>query len=126
MDHEKLQHLYHCFRRSHVLKVKERKKVKLLSHVPLFATPWTVAYQPPLSMGFSKQEYWSGLPFPSPGDLGLNPGLNPGSEPGSPALQADALPSEPPSPMCLELHSFQAQCVLNFTHFTNGKVFLTV
>ena len=45
------------------------KKVKSFSRVRLFATPWTVAYQVPLSMGFSKQEYWSGLPFPSPGDL---------------------------------------------------------
>ena len=53
--------------------------------------PWTVAYQAPPSMGFSRQECWSGLPFPSPGDL-----PNPGIEPGSPALQADALPSEPP------------------------------
>ena len=72
---------------------KERKKVKVksLSRVRLFATPWTVAYQAPQSMEFSRQEYWSGLPFPSPEDL-----PNPGSEPGSPALQADALPSEPP------------------------------
>ena len=54
-------------------------------------TPWTVVYQGPLSMGFSRQEYWSGLPFPSPGDL-----PNPGIKPGSPALGADALPSEPP------------------------------
>ena len=54
-------------------------------------TPWTVAYQPPPSMGFSRQECWSGLPFPSPGDL-----PNPGIEAGSPALQADTLPSEPP------------------------------
>ena len=54
-------------------------------------TPWTVAHQAPLSMGFSRQEYWSGLPFPSPGDL-----PDPGTEPGSPALQADSLPSEPP------------------------------
>ena len=54
-------------------------------------TPWTVAYQASLSMGFSRQGYWSGLPFPSPGDL-----PNPGIEPRSPALQADALPSEPP------------------------------
>ena len=54
-------------------------------------TPWTVAHQAPLSMGFSRQEYWSGLPFPSLGDL-----PDPGIEPGSPALQADALPSEPP------------------------------
>ena len=53
-------------------------KVKSLSHVWLFATLWTVAYQAPPSVGFSRQEYWSGLPFPSPGDLphwGLNPGL---------------------------------------------------
>ena len=65
--------------------------VKSLRHVQLFATPWTIAHQTPLSMGFSRQEYWSGLPFPSPGDL-----PNPGIEPGSPALQADALSSEPP------------------------------
>ena len=65
--------------------------MKLLSHVPLFATPWTVAYQVPPSMGFSRLDHWSGLPFPSPGDL-----LNPGIEPGSPTLQSDALPSEPP------------------------------
>ena len=69
----------------------ERKKVKLLSHVRLFATPWTVDLQAPLSMGFSRQECWSGLPFPSPGDL-----PDPGIEHGSPALQADALPSKPP------------------------------
>ena len=56
-------------------------KVKSLSRVRLFATPWTVAYQPLPSMGFSRQEYWSGLPFPSPGDL-----PDPGIEPGSPAL----------------------------------------
>ena len=65
--------------------------VKSLSCVRLFVTPWTVAYQAPQSMGFSRQEYWSGLPFPSPGDL-----PNPGIEPRSPALQADALLSEPP------------------------------
>ena len=51
--------------------------------------PWTVARQAPLSMGFSRQEYWSGLPFPSPGDL-----PNPGIKPKSPALQADDLPTE--------------------------------
>ena len=66
-------------------------EVKLLNHVRLFATPWTVACQAPLSMGFSRQEYWSGLPFPSPGDLSDS-----GIEPRSPSLQADALPSEPP------------------------------
>ena len=61
-------------------------KVKSLSHVRLFAIPWTVAHQAPLSMGFSRQEYWSGLPSPSPGDL-----PDPGIEPRSLALQADAL-----------------------------------
>ena len=65
--------------------------VKSLSPVRLFVTPWTVAYQAPLPMGFSRQEYWSGVPFPSPGDL-----PNPGIEPRSPALQADTLLSEPP------------------------------
>ena len=65
--------------------------VQSVSPVRLFATPWTVAYQAPPSMGFSRQEYWSGLPFSSSGDL-----PNPGIEPGSPALQTGALPSEPP------------------------------
>ena len=54
-------------------------------HVRLSATPWTVAHQAPLSVEFSRQEYWSGLPFPTPGDL-----LDPGIEPGSPALQTDS------------------------------------
>ena len=66
-------------------------KVKSLSRVRLFASPWTVAYQASPSMGFSRQEFCSGLPFPSPGDLPV-----PGIEPGSPALEADALTSEPP------------------------------
>ena len=57
--------------------------MKLLSRVQLFATPWTLAYQAPPSMGFSRQECWSGLSFPSPGDL-----PDPGIEPGSPVLQA--------------------------------------
>ena len=67
------------------------KEVKSLSRIQLFVAPWTIARQASLSRGFSKQEYWSGLPFPSPGDL-----PNPGIEPESPALQADALSSEPP------------------------------
>ena len=66
-------------------------KGKSLSHVRLFATLWTVAHQAPPSMGFSRQEYWNGLPFPSPGDL-----PDPGIEPRSPALESDALTSEPP------------------------------
>ena len=56
---------------------KDIEKVKLLSCVRLFAIPWTVAHQASLSMGFSRQQYWSGLPFPSPGDL-PDPGSNPG------------------------------------------------
>ena len=75
-------------RRTFVSKVQTNVS---LSRVPLFATPWTVAYQAPLSMEFSRQEYWSGLPFPSPGNL-----PHPGIEVGSPTLQADALPSNPP------------------------------
>ena len=66
-------------------------EVQLLSRVQLFETAWTVAYQGPLSMGFFRQEYWSGLPFPSLRDL-----PNPGIEPRSPSLWAEALPSEPP------------------------------
>ena len=57
----------------------------------LFATPWTVAHQAPLSLGFSRQEYWNGLPFPPSGDL-----PDPGIESRSPALQTYSLPSEPP------------------------------
>ena len=63
--------------------------VKSLSRVRLLATPWTVAYQAPPSMGFSRQVYWSGLPFSSPGVL-----PNPGIEPRSPGLQVDALTCE--------------------------------
>ena len=66
-------------------------QVKSLSHVQLFVILWTITYQAPLTMGFSRQEYWNGLPSPSPGDL-----LNPGIKLRSPALQADAVPSEPP------------------------------
>ena len=70
-----------------------RKKVKLLSRVQLFVTPWTIVCQVPLSMEFSRLKYWSELPspFPSPGDL-----PDPGFEPRSPVLQEDSLPSEPP------------------------------
>ena len=64
-----------------VKKRNQKVKMKSLSRVQLFATLWTVAYQAPLSIGFSRQEYWSGLPFPSPGHL-----PNPGVEPGSPTL----------------------------------------
>ena len=67
------------------------------SHVLLFATPWTVALQAPLSMGFSRQEYWRGLPFHSPGHL-----PDPGIKPRSSALQVDSLPSKPPGNPFLE------------------------
>ena len=67
-------------------------------------TPWTVARQAPLSMDFSRQEYWDGLPFPSPGDL-----PNPGIEPGSSALQADSLASEPPG---MSLGSYWASVIM--------------
>ena len=73
------------------INVKVKVKVNSLSRVWLFATPWTAAHQAPPSMGFSRQEYWSGFPFPSPGDLS-----DAGIEPGSPAFQADTLTSEPP------------------------------
>ena len=78
--------------------------MKLLSRVRLFATPWAVAYQATPSMGFSRQEYWSWLPFPSPGDL-----PNPGIEPRSPALEADALTSEPPGKPNLKVRSSKAE-----------------
>ena len=75
--------------------------MKSLSRVRLFVTPWTVAYQASPSMGFSRQEYWSGLPFPSSGDF-----PDPGIELRSPALEADALTSEPPGKMVyIHLHN---------------------
>ena len=69
---------------------KRNSKCYLSSRVQLFVTPWTVACQAPLSMGFSRQEHWSGLLCPPPGNL-----PDPGIEPTSPALQGDSLPSEP-------------------------------
>ena len=87
MDHSLVQQIQYIKAYIGNLEVK----VKSLSHVRLSATPWTVAYQAPQCMEFSRKEYWSRLPFPSPGDL-----PSPGIETRSPALQADALPSEPP------------------------------
>ena len=81
-------------------------KVKSLSRVRLFATPWTVAYQAPPSMGFSRQEYWSELPFPSP---------DPEIEPGSPAFQADTLTSEPPGYIMLNARLDEAQAGIKST-----------
>ena len=79
--------------------MKMKVKVKSLSRVQLSVTPWAAASQAPPSMGFSRQEYWSGLPFPSPGDL-----PDSGIEPGSPALWADGLPSKPPGKVYVGLH----------------------
>ena len=89
--------------------------VCMLSHVKLFVTPWTAAHQAPLSMGFSRQEYWSGLPCPPPGDL-PNPGIEPAS-PASSALQADFFTWE------AKVHSFSFQ-FLSQTCFKGRKTFL--
>ena len=73
--------------------------------------PWTVACQAPLSMEFSRQEYWSGLPFPTPGDL-----PDPGIEPGSPTLQADSLPAEPLGEFTVEAYKDTIQPMLFKQH----------
>ena len=83
------------------------KEVKSLSRVQLFATSWTVAYQASPSVGFSRQEYWSALPFPSPGDL-----PDPGIEPGSATLEADALTSESPGKPQEALY----MCIYSFSY----------
>ena len=77
---------------------KWKVKVKSFSHIPLVATPWTATYQAPPSMGFSSQEYWSGVPLPSPRTLEwvAIPFSKGFSRPRSPVLQADSLPFEPP------------------------------
>ena len=80
------------------------------SHVQLFATPWTVAHQAPLCMGFSRQEYRSGLPFPPPEDL-----LDPGIEPGSLTLQVDSLPlNHQRSPISYRTQQLLLTCVSAF------------
>ena len=90
--------------------------MKSLSRVQLFETPWAVAYQVPPSMGFSRQEYWSGLPFSSPGDL-----PDPGVEPGSPAFQADALTSEPPGKPII----VSGELLFIFWSFSQSQLFPT-
>ena len=79
-------------------------------------TPWTIAHQAPLSMRFCRQEYWSRLPFPSPGDL-----PNPGIKSGSPALQADSSLSEPPGRNHYELEVIQVELYLSGFH--RGNIF---
>ena len=86
----KLQYFGHLMQRVNSLEKPWCWESESRPVIGLFMTPWTVAHQA-LSMEFSRQEYWSGLPFPSPGDL-----PSPGIEPRSPTLQADFLPSEPP------------------------------
>ena len=83
--------------------IRPKVKVKSLSHVRLFATPWTVAYQAPPSIGFSRQEYWSGLQFPFAGHL-PDPGM-PGIKPTSPALEGRFFNTEPPSGQPLEVEN---------------------
>ena len=94
----------------------------MLSCVRLFATPWTVACQVPLSMGFSRQENWSGLPFPSPGDLS-----DPGMEPMSPALAGKFFTSESPGkPLVIILVSWLVclqQIHLNKKRILKAKTF---
>ena len=83
-------YIYRCYWQSQISRT-QCMPVLSLSRVRLFPTPWTVAHQDLPSMEFSRHEYWSGLPFPSPGDL-----LDPEIEPRSPIFQANSLPSEPP------------------------------
>ena len=79
-------------------------------------TPWAVAYHAPLSLGFSRQEYWSGLPFPSPEDLPHS-----GIKPGSPALQTDSLPTESPGKSFLyNQHSVK---VVKQTSFSQWRLY---
>ena len=87
---------------------------KSLSHVRLFTTPWTVAHKALLFMGFSRQEYWSGLPCPTPGDL-PNPGIESAS-PVVPALQKDSLPTEPPGKPIWTIGGYKSRQTWILTH----------
>ena len=118
------QGLWHCRQTLSSLSPREALNLSLiifslaylLSHVGVFATPWPMGHQVPLSMGFSRQEYWSGLLFPSPGDL-----PNPGIEPGSPTLQADALPSESPGKLLQWEGASNTQLCMENSHVTVGS-----
>ena len=95
---------------------KGKGKVKSLSRGQLFVTPWTVVYHAPPYMGFSRQEYWSGFPYPSPRDL-----PDPGIEPGSPALQAESLPFELPGKhLKMVMHAFNQKLKKNFFLMRNA------
>ena len=101
-----------------VIIILEKCVYQLLSHIRLFATPWTIEHQAPPSMGFSRQEYWSGLSFPSPGDLPV-----PGIKPRSSTLRADSLPSDPAGKFEGELNQIQFSFQLNPKH---PKIYITV
>ena len=88
-----------------------------LSHAQLFVTPWTVAHQAPLSIGFPRQESWSGLPFPSPGDL-----PDPGIKPRLPALAGGFFTTEPPGKTILSQYKLRKK---HFIIFKKQKFFLT-
>ena len=103
----------------HHLNYSLKVKVKSLSRVRLFVTPWPVAHQAPPSMAFSRQEYWSGLPFPSPGDL-----PDAGIEPRSPVLQADALTSEPPGKPLVSGILFKIYLNICLTWKNNQEVYI--
>ena len=96
-------------------------EVKLLRCVWLFAIPWTVAYQAPPFIEFSRQEYWSGLPFPSPGDL-----PNPGIKPRSSTLQADCLPSELPEKPLVRIKNARPIFFLSLQFSTQWYVYLYI
>ena len=101
--------------------VGEKCVLSRSSCVWVFATPWAIALQAPLSMGFSRQEYWSGLPCPPPGDL-----PNPGIEPGSSALQANSLPSEQPGkPMDYILHQYLGENYSSIQSLSHVWLFVT-
>ena len=108
--------LPHCTQTLYRLSHQGSQKVKSLSRVWLFSTPWNVDRQAPLSMGFSRQQYWSGWPFPSPGDF-----PNPGIEPESPTLQVDTLSSEPPGKLLVDWLIYLLQIIL---HSVNSFFFL--
>ena len=84
-------------------------RAQSFSHVQLFATPWTAACQVPLSMGFSRQEYWRGLPFPPPGDL-----PNPGMESASPAFAGGFFTTEPPGKLV-----WRCRCLITVPHIAS-------
>ena len=101
-------HRAYCDKSTHCQRQPGKSEMKSLSRVQLFETPWTVAYQAPLSMGFSRQECWSGLPFSSPRDL-----PDPGIKLRSPTLQADAARALIFSELVAHLQTWCAHCLIH-------------